>query len=104
MCVWVKENLGADVPVHFTRFHPTYKIKNLPPTPVKTLEMARKIAIDTGLHFPYVGNVPGHEGENTYCPHCRNILIKRAGFSILENHLKENKCKNCDQFIPGVWT
>lgn len=103
LCAWVKEHLGACVPIHFTRFHPTYKIKNLPPTPVKTLQMAREIALDTGLHFPYVGNVPGHEGENTYCPHCQKILIRRAGFSILENHLKDGKCKDCDRLIPGVW-
>jgi pyruvate formate lyase activating enzyme len=105
MCTWIKENLGQDVPVHFTRFHPTYKIKNLPPTPVKTLEIARNIALDTGLHFPYVGNVPGHEGENTYCPHCQHVVIRRAGFSILGNNLKEdNKCKDCNQHIPGIWT
>ena len=103
MCVWIKENLGPDVPIHFTRFHPTYKMKNLPPTPVKTLEMARNVALDTGLHFPYVGNVPGHEGENTYCPNCRHVVIRRAGFSIRENHLKDNKCKGCNQSIPGIW-
>jgi len=103
MCAWVRDNLGMDVPVHFTRFHPTYKIKNLPPTPVKTLETAREIACDSGLRFPYVGNVPGHEGENTYCPHCRNIAIKRAGFSIIENHLNGNICRDCKQPIPGMW-
>ncbi len=103
MCVWIKENLGADVPVHFTRFHPTYKIKNLPPTPVKTLEMARKVALDSGIHFPYVGNVPGHAGENTYCPHCQRIVIGRAGFSIRENRLNNNKCGGCGGPIPGVW-
>jgi pyruvate formate lyase activating enzyme len=103
MCAWVRDNLGTDVPVHFTRFHPTYKIKNLPPTPVKTLETAREIACDSGLRFPYVGNVPGHEGENTYCPHCRNIAIKRAGFSIIENHLNGNICRDCKQPIPGMW-
>ncbi len=103
MCLWIKENLGMDVPIHFTRFHPTYKLKNLPPTSVKTLEMARKIALDTGLRFPYVGNVPGHEGENTYCPHCRHIVIKRAGFSIVENRLKDNACMDCKQPIPGIW-
>jgi len=103
MCLWIKENLGVDVPIHFTRFHPTYKLKNLPPTSVKTLEMARKIAVDTGLRFPYVGNVPGHEGENTYCPRCRHVIIKRAGFSIIENRLKDNACMDCKQLIPGVW-
>ena len=104
MCVWIKENLGVDMPVHFTRFHPTYKMKDLPPTPVKTLEMARKAALDTRLRFPYVANVPGHEGENTYCPHCQNIVIRRAGLSILENHLKDNTCKDGNQSIPGIWS
>ena len=103
MCLWIKENLGLDVPIHFTRFHPTYKLKNLPPTSVKTLEMARKIALDTGLRFPYVGNVPGHEGENTYCPHCQHVVIKRAGFSIMENRLKDNACMDCKQPMPGIW-
>ena len=103
MCAWIKNNLGTDVPIHFTRFHPTYKIKNLPPTSVKTLETARMIAVDTGLQFPYVGNVPNHEGENTYCPHCKQVIIRRVGFSILENHIKDGKCKDCSQPIPGVW-
>lgn len=103
LCAWIKEHLGTDIPIHFTRFHPTYKIKNLPPTPVKTLQTARKIALDMGLHFPYVGNVPGHEGGNTYCPHCQKIIIRRTGFSILENNLKDGKCKDCDQTIPGIW-
>src|SRR3990167_9031250 len=69
MCTWVCEELGQDVQIHFSRFHPTYKITNLPPTPVRTLEMARRIAQEAGLNFAYVGNVPGHEGEHTYCRH-----------------------------------
>ncbi|HHT9148699.1 MAG TPA: AmmeMemoRadiSam system radical SAM enzyme [Candidatus Wujingus californicus] len=104
MCAWIKNNLGTDVPIHFTRFHPTYKIKNLPPTPVNTIENARQIAIDTGLQFPYVGNVPNHEGENTYCPHCKQVIIRRVGFSILENHIKDGKCKDCSQTISGIWS
>ncbi|OHB98849.1 MAG: AmmeMemoRadiSam system radical SAM enzyme [Planctomycetes bacterium RIFCSPLOWO2_12_38_17] len=104
MCAWIKNNLGTDVPIHFTRFHPTYKIKNLPPTPLNTIENARQIAIDTGLRFPYIGNVPNHEGENTYCPHCKQVIIRRVGFSILENHIKDGKCKDCSQPIPGVWS
>ena len=103
MCLWINKNLGSDVPIHFTRFHPTYKIKNLPPTPVKTLEKARDIAIESGLNFAYTGNIPGHPGENTYCPGCKEIVIKRIGFTILRNSLKDSKCGNCKHPIPGVW-
>ncbi|WP_347274948.1 AmmeMemoRadiSam system radical SAM enzyme [Candidatus Kuenenia sp.] len=104
MCKWIKNELGPEVPIHFTRFQPTFRIKNLPPTPVKILENAREIAFDAGLLFPYVGNVPGHNGENTYCPNCRHILIRRAGYRILENHIKDNKCKDCETVIPGIWS
>ncbi len=103
MCAWVLKELGPQVPIHFTRFHPTYKIKNLPPTPVAILERARQIALDTGLHFPYVGNVPGHHGENTYCPDCKELLIKRVGFTITRNTLQDGKCHHCQHPIPGVW-
>ncbi len=103
MCGWIKENLGPDVPIHFSRYHPTYKIKNIPPTPVATLEKARKIAMDAGLNYPYIGNVPGHEGESTFCPHCHKIAIKRVGFTILQNSVKNGKCGDCQHPIPGVW-
>jgi pyruvate formate lyase activating enzyme len=103
MSRWIKEKLGGNVPVHFTRFHPMYKIKNLPPTPVSTLERARKIAQEAGIHYVYIGNVPGHEGEHTYCPSCKKIVIKRTGFFILENHVKGGKCSFCNYPIPGVW-
>ena len=103
MTQWVVKNLGPDVPMHFTRFHPMYKIKNLPPTPIETLDMARNIARESGVHFAYVGNVPGHEGENTYCFKCNEPLIRRTGFYILENKLKDGKCSKCGTVIPGVW-
>jgi pyruvate formate lyase activating enzyme len=103
MCSWIYENLGADVPVHFSRFHSTYKIKNLPPTPTKTLEKARNIAMESGLNFAYTGNVPGHPGESTYCPDCKEVLIKRVGYTILQYSLNGNKCGNCKHPIPGVW-
>ena len=103
MCKWIKENLGTDVPIHFTRFHPTYKIKNLPSTPVKTLEKARNIAMGTGLNYAYVGNVPGHPGEHTYCPKCKDIIIKRIGHFIRDNSIKDNKCDKCKHVIPGIW-
>ena len=101
---WIKANLGSDVPVHFTRFHPMYLLKNLPPTPVETLERAKKIADAEGLQFVYIGNVPGHPAENTYCPKCSRLLIERAGFTITRNHIRKGKCEFCKQTIPGVWS
>ena len=100
---WIRNNLGRDVPVHFTRFYPQYKLQNLPPTPQKTLERAREIALAEGLHFVYIGNIPGHEGENTYCPQCGKRLIRRVGFFVEENVLKKGHCPYCGAEIPGIW-
>jgi pyruvate formate lyase activating enzyme len=100
---WVKENLGKDVPVHFTRFHPTYRLTNLPPTPVPTLERAWRVARAEGLEFVYLGNVPGHEAENTYCPKCGEIVIRRLGYRIQKNLLQDGECGHCSHEIPGVW-
>jgi pyruvate formate lyase activating enzyme len=101
---WVAGELGPDVPVHFTAFHPDYQLLNLPPTPIQTLERARDLALSKGIHFPYVGNVPGHPGDNTYCPACSKILIKRKGYFILEMNLKDGHCKFCGKAIAGVWS
>lgn len=104
MIKWVLDNIGVDVPVHFCRFFPTYKLENLPRTPLKTVEDARDIALEMGLHYSYVGNVPiNHPGSNTYCPGCGKLLIKRRGFSVIENKIKENKCPSCGMNIAGVW-
>jgi pyruvate formate lyase activating enzyme len=104
MVTWIKENLGPDVPLHFSRFWPQYKLTALAPTPVETLEKARQIAQDTGLNFVYIGNVPGHPGENTYCPKCKKPVILRRGFTILENNLTSiGDCKFCKTPIPGIW-
>jgi len=103
MCGWIKDRLGADVPLHFSRFHPTYKITNLPPTPLRTLEMCHQTALEAGLHYVYLGNVMGHPAESTYCPGCRAIVIKRMGYTILKNNLREGKCGACGRPIPGVW-
>jgi len=100
---WVKENLGTDVPLHFTQFHPEYLLKNLPITPVPTLERARDMALAEGLHFVYIGNVPGHPAENTYCPRCKRVLVERAGFEIRQMVIRNGACPNCKQVIPGVW-
>jgi pyruvate formate lyase activating enzyme len=101
---WISNNLGQDVPVHFTRYYPQYKLQNLPPTPVKTLERARDIAISEGIQFVYVGNVPSHPGEHTYCPGCGTRLIERQGYWIKENRISGDKCPDCSQVIPGIWT
>ena len=80
-----------------------YKLKNLPPTPVKTMEEARRVAIDAGLFYVYLGNVPGHEGNNTFCPSCKKVLIKRTGYLITENNLTGSRCKSCGHEIAGIW-
>jgi len=101
---WVLGEIGPDVPVHFTRFHPDYQLLNLPPTPVSTLERARETAMGRGMHYAYVGNVPDHSGNNTYCPSCGKAVIKRAGFFIVETNIKTGRCTFCRGKIAGVWS
>ncbi len=104
MIEWVLDNLGKDVPIHFSRFFPTYKLENLPPTPLKTVEDARKLALEMGIHYSYVGNVAiDHPGSNTYCPSCGELLIKRRGFSVIVNKIKNNKCPSCGNEVAGIW-
>jgi pyruvate formate lyase activating enzyme len=100
---WVKSNLGTEVPLHFSRFYPQYLLKNLPPTPLETMERAKAIADAEGLHYVYLGNVPGHPAESTYCPKCHRIVIERIGFTVKEMHLRKGKCEYCQQAIAGVW-
>jgi len=103
MANWVATELGDSVPIHFTRFHPMYKIRNLPRTPPATLAAARKTAMQEGCKFIYTGNLPGNEGEHTYCPKCKKPLIKRYGHMVIENRLKDGNCPDCGCAIPGVW-
>lgn len=104
MAQWILRHLGPDVPVHFTRFHPTYRLINLPATPVSTLERSRRIAMDAGIHYVYAGNVPMHPGENTCCHACKAELIRRVGFQVVSNTIKDGKCPKCGVPIPGVWS
>jgi pyruvate formate lyase activating enzyme len=103
MCAWILKEVGPDHPLHFLRFHPQYKLDRLPPTPVSTLARFREIALAEGIRYAYVGNVPNHEGNHTYCHHCRKRLIGRAGYFIREVHLNSNRCVSCGTTIPGVW-
>ncbi len=104
MCLWIKKEMGADTPIHFSRFYPLYKLKSLPPTPVSILDKAREAALSAGLEYVYVGNVPGHGGENTYCPKCKKTIIQRTGYMVGEVNLKDGKCRYCGKPIPGIWT
>ncbi len=103
MCEWILENLGPDVPLHFSRFFPQHKFKNLPPTPIETLELAKRIALDVGLHYVTIGNVPGHFANSTFCPKCGKVLVKRVHFKVLKNNIVNGKCKFCGAQISGVW-
>ena len=103
LCAWIMTNLGPDVPIHFTRFHPMYLLKNLPPTPISTLETAADIAGAAGLKYVYIGNVPGHRRENTICGSCGKLVIGRHGFYIKEMRLRNGNCEYCGKPVPGVW-
>lgn len=100
---WIVENIGLEIPLHFTAFYPTYKLSNLPTTSIATLRKARKIAFGKGLKYVYTGNLPDDEGNNTYCPKCKRLLVKRNMFSITENNIKQGRCFNCHSKIEGFW-
>jgi len=105
MAKWLMGEIGPDIPVHFTRFHPRYLLTNLPVTPVSTLERARDILMSHGMRYVYIGNVPGHPGESTYCPECGKLIIERGrGYTVGAVNMKDGKCAFCGASIPGVWT
>ena len=99
---WVRDNIGTDTPMHFTRFYPMYKMNSLNATPIDTLEMAYDIAKKEGMRFVYLGNVGGHEYENTYCPKCNTLLIDRTGYSAGAIRTKGGKCPECGESIPII--
>lgn len=102
MCKWIKKTVGPDVPLHFSRFYPMYKLAHLYPTPSKTLAKAKDIAHSEGLHYVYVGNVAGHD-THTLCPSCGKSIIKRNGYLVTDNKVKKGKCSYCQQIIAGIW-
>jgi pyruvate formate lyase activating enzyme len=99
---WVKENLGADVPLHFSRFHPMHKLANLPPTPVENVVRAREIALQEGLHFVYTGNIPVTTGDSTYSPKTGQMVIERQGYFVVRNDLANGVAPDGEK-IPGIW-
>ena len=100
---WIAENLGQDVPLHFTAFHPTFKMRDHTNTPAKTLDMARDIAIKEGVNYCYTGNVHDIDGQTTYCPICKEPLIIRDWHSVLDNKIINGKCFKCGEEIAGVF-
>ncbi|MGC9451649.1 MAG: AmmeMemoRadiSam system radical SAM enzyme [Oceanipulchritudo sp.] len=102
MCEWVMQHLGSQVPMHFTAFHPDYLMRDVPPTPLSTLRMARRIAMETGIHFVYTGNAYDPEGQATYCPGCGEILIGRCGYGITEWNIgADGRCQLCGNRPAG---
>ena len=96
-------SLGPEVPWHISAFYPTYKMLNLPRTPASLLHRAREIGIRAGLQYVYCGNIPGEEGEDTFCPHCGRRVIERAGFRVVKNEVVKGECCHCHTKIDGVW-
>jgi pyruvate formate lyase activating enzyme len=104
MCGWILKEVGEDHPLHFSRFWPLYKLDRLPPTPVATLTRLRDIARKEGIRYAYVGNVPHHKGNHTYCHNCNRLVVARSGYYVPEYHVRANRCAYCDTVIPGVWS
>ena len=103
MARWVCDNLGSETPWHVTRFVPHFRLAHLTPTPVAKLEQAREIGLEAGLKYVYLGNVPGHHAENTYCPACGKLLIERVNYQILQYRLDGTHCGYCDHPIAGYF-
>jgi len=104
MCEWLVANGFADNPLHFSRFFPLYKLTSIPYTPLSTLEQAYNIARKAGINYVYIGNVPGTDYENTYCPKCRKMIVERRGFTVASNQIKNGNCGYCGTRINGVWS
>ena len=103
MCNWLVENGLSNAPLHFDRFHPDYKLTQLSATPIGVLTQAREIALAAGIKYVYIGNVPGLDAQNTFCPKCHEVVIERKGFTIIQNNMVKGACKKCGEKIPGVW-
>ncbi len=103
VCKWLKENNLSDVPLHFSRFYPTYKLNNISPTSLDLLKKAFNIAKNNNIKYVYIGNVAGTNFENTICPNCNRTIIERIGFKVKTNNISNSKCKFCECIIDGIW-
>lgn len=104
LCRWICDELGADVPLHFTAFHPDFRMRDRHPTPASTLRLARQIALDQGLHYVYTGNIHDPHGQSSFCPACRALLVERDGYRILQYRLNAaGRCPDCNRPIAGVF-
>ena len=99
---FIAAELGPDTPWHVSRFHPVYRLTDRPPTPVATLVGARDIGLAAGLKYVYLGNVPGSGGEDTVCSGCGKTVVRRQGFHVLKNRLKNGACPDCGENIHGL--
>jgi len=95
--------LGPEVPWHISAFYPTYKMTDLPRTPASSLHRAREIGMKAGLRYVYCGNIPGEEGEDTFCPHCGKRIVERMGFRVVKNEIVKGECSYCHSKIDGIW-
>ncbi len=103
MVQWVLDNVGPDVPLHFSRFTPMYKLTDLPPTSPDTLAEFRSNALDMGMRYVYIGNIPGDEGNSTYCPACGETVVGRYGYTLMEFNIVNGRCAFCNEPIAGIW-
>ena len=103
MCNWLVENGLANSPLHFDRFHPNYKLSQLSATPIGILTQAREIALSAGMKYVYIGNVSGTEAQNTICPKCKETVVERRGYAVVQNNLVKGDCKKCGETIAGIW-
>lgn len=102
MCDWITANLGDAVPLHFTAFHPDFKMRDYAPTPGSTLRAARNLALAAGIKYCYVGNVHDPSGQTTYCPQCQTPLIRRDWHSVISNRIVQGNCPECQTKIAGI--
>ena len=103
LAAFIADELGTQTPWHISRFHPTYRLTDRSATPLATLQLARRIGIDAGLQYVYLGNVPGGAGEKTCCPNCQHTVIDRWGFQVSQNRLQQGRCPQCQTSLYGLW-
>jgi len=104
MCSWIRDTLGPDTPLHFSRFYPMYRLQHVAPTAVADLERARDTAREAGLDYVYIGNVSGHEAQSTRCPGCDALLVHRDGYRVRVEKLAGGACAECGRKVPGIWS